>query len=66
MQNSASSVIDTAQLTTYRLNQSSVAFLKLELLCHKHFPCICPGKGMGSVPVISFDVEHDLINQFLL
>ncbi len=41
---------------------ASVAFLKLELLCHKHFPCIGTGKGTGSVSVVLFDVEHDLIN----
>ena len=46
-------------------SDTSVAFLKLELLCDEHFPCICPGEGMGSVPVVSFDIEHDLINQFL-
>lgn len=45
---------------------SSVTFLKLELLCHKDFPRICPGKWMCSVSVVAFDVEHDLVNQFLL
>lgn len=45
---------------------ASVTFLKLELLCHEHFACICPGKGLGSIPVVAFDVEHDLIDQFLL
>ena len=45
---------------------SSVAFPKLESSCYEYLACICPGEGMGSVPVVSFDVEHDLIDQFLL
>ena len=51
--------------TTCSIFVPSVAFLKLELLCHKYFPGICPGEGMGSVSVVLFDIEHGLINQFL-
>jgi hypothetical protein len=61
---SKSSLEDTPPETV--VCATSVPFPQLELLCHKHFPCICPGKWMGSVSVVSFNVEHDLINQFLL
>lgn len=47
-------------------HNTSVAFLKLASLCYEHFPRVCPSEGVGSVPVIPFDVEHDLVNQFLL
>ena len=58
-------MLEIASSVSRRAEQPSVTFLKLELLCDEHFPCICPGEGMGSVPVVSFDIEHDLINQFL-
>jgi len=45
---------------------ASVTFLKLEFSCYEYLACICPGEGMCSVSVVSFDVEHDLIDQFLL
>jgi hypothetical protein len=44
---------------------ASVTFLKLDQLSNKHFPGVCPSEGMCSIPIISFDVEHDLIDEFL-
>ncbi len=44
---------------------SSVVFPKLEWLCYEHFAGVCPLEGMCTIPVVSFDVEHDLIDQIL-
>jgi hypothetical protein len=49
-----------------RSQSSSVTFLKYELLCDQHLAGICPRKWVSSIPVVPFDVEHDLVNQFLL
>ncbi len=46
--------------------ESSVTFLKLEILFNEYLSGVCPGKGMRSITVVTPDVEHDLINEFLL
>lgn len=45
---------------------SSVTFRKLDWLNGEHFAGVCPSEGMRSIPVVSFDIEHDLIDKFLL
>ena len=55
----------TASSRRDMLRAARVMFLKLEWLCYEHFAGVCPLEGMCTIPIVSFDVEHDLIDQIL-